>query len=241
MANEQAGTRFMTAFNDIEHYLRTSLEKAEHVEFGELVHEFDQREPLTKAERTSLFVFNRLRNAICHGRYYGGKPIAEPVHEVVIQIERLRDQIKNRPKTVDVLGERLVCSVAPNEPISAAFDYVRKFDYSQLPVYEDCTYAGLLTTNAIARWLASQLAANDGLAESETIAAVLQFTEPRERAIHVPKNITVADALHRFDHKGQQEAPVTALILTANGKTTERPLSLVVTNDLPDLFDAVKI
>jgi len=50
----------------------------------------------------------------------------------------------------------------PPEPISDVLEHVRRFDYSQIPVYDDTRYVGILTTNAIARWLAHQLALNQG-------------------------------------------------------------------------------
>jgi len=239
--DRSAGTRFMAAFNDIEDHFRTSLHKDEHVEFGQLMRSFADRNHLTWAQRDALSAFGLLRNAISHSRYYDGMPIAEPVEEVVTQIERLRDQLKNPPNAFAVLGPRNVCSVEPNEPISTALEYVRRFDYSQLPIYQEGTYAGLLTTNAIARWLANQLAVSGGLAESEAVSVVLAFAEPHERALHVPRTITITDALYQLEHGGEAEEPVTALIITQNGKTTEQPLSLVVADDLPALFEAVKM
>jgi len=45
--------------------------------------------------------------------------------------------------------------------------HVVRFDYSQVPVHGDTDHVSLLTTNAIARWLAHQLELNQGLAEEE--------------------------------------------------------------------------
>jgi hypothetical protein len=157
----QRGARFMSAFNDIEHHLRSALGAAQYVEFADMVREFANSNTLTHRQVDALFAFRSLRNAICHSHYYHGQPIAEPVMEVVRQIERLRDQIKKLPKAIDVLGKQDISSVDLDEPIGTALEYIRDFDYSQLPVYRQQTYVGLLTTNAVARWLASQLASNE--------------------------------------------------------------------------------
>ena len=122
-----------------------------------------------------------LWNAISPGRYFGGLPIAEPVQEVVDQIEQLRDQIKSPPRALAVLGVMNVCTARPDEPISAALDHVRSFEYSQLPVYGQLGYSEILTTNAIARWLAHQLSINEGLAEEESVSRVLEFAKPHDQ------------------------------------------------------------
>jgi hypothetical protein len=118
---------------------------------------------------------------------------------------------------------------------------VREFDYSQLPVYDDGNYRGLLTTNAIARWLADQMTSTDGLAESESVRLVLGFAEQQERALHVPRTITAADAIHQLSRGGRAGKPVTALIITHSGKVTELPLAIVVADDLPALYAALAL
>ncbi len=142
--------------------------------------------------------FGRLRNAISHEKYRDGRAIADPRPDVVEQIERLRDLYFKPPTALSVLGQMDVCSVAPGQPISAALEYVRLHDYSQLPVYDGGAYVGILTTNAIARWLAAQLAATEGLAEAESVGNVLQFAEPHECARHAPRSITAADAIDQL-------------------------------------------
>jgi hypothetical protein len=117
---------------------------------------------------------------------------------------------------------------------------VRFFDYSQLPVYGGGSYVGILTTNAIARWLAAQLAATGGLAEAETVGHALKFAEQHERAWHVPRSVTAADMIHRLWKGGQAGTPLTALIITDSGRPNEKPLR-VVDDDLPALVSALAI
>ena len=114
----------MSAFNDIEHHLRSALGAAQYVDFTEMVHDFGETNNLTRRQIDTLFAFRSLRNAICHSRYYHGQPIAEPVMEVVRQIERLRDQIKRPPKAIDILGKQDIGSVDLDEPIGTALGYI---------------------------------------------------------------------------------------------------------------------
>lgn len=121
----------------------------------------------------------------------------------MLEIERLRQQILEPPLALTVLGSGRVCVVQPDDPISVALDHVRTFGYSQLPVYDGDGYRGVLTTNAIARWLADQLTRNTGIAEEEPVSQVLAFAEPGEDAILVSRTITVVDAIDKLS-RGRQ-------------------------------------
>jgi CBS domain-containing protein len=236
-----AGSRFLAAFNEIEDHFRNELGVDDHAEFMSMAREYAGSRRLPKEYRDELSAFAALRNAIVHGRYYGGRPIAEPVAEVVDQIERLRDRIVAPPAALRVLSSTDVCTTGPDEPISSALDHIRRLDYSQLPVYDGAVYAGILTTNAIARWLAAQLTASGGLAEAESVRRVLTFAEPHERALHVPKTITAAQAIHHLSSDGHGGGSAVALIITQSGKIAERPLAVVVRHDLPTLMAALAI
>lgn len=119
--------------------------------------------------------------------------------------------------------------------------HVQGLDYSQFPVYDHSAYVGLLTTNTIARWLAAQLSSSGGLAEAESVGQVLAFAEPHERARHVPRTITAADAVFQLSSEGRTGRTVTALIITERGQPAEKPLALVVDDDLPALLKALEI
>jgi CBS domain-containing protein len=234
------GARFLAAFNNIEDHLRTNLQAEKYVEFAQLARRYADKR-LSAQQLTALLAFASLRNAISHGRYYGGRPIAEPVDEVVEEIERLWKQISSPPLALTVLGAGDVCQVHPDQPISVALEHVRRFGYSQLPVYDESGYVGILTTNAIGRWLADQLSRNTGLAEEEPVRQVMRFAEEDECAALVPRAITAAEAIDQLSqrrHSGQQ---VTALIISQHGRKTDKPLAVVVPYDLPALIAALAI
>lgn len=98
----------------------------------------------------------------------------------------------------------------------------------------------LAAFNAIARWLADQVSSNEGLAESETGAAVLEFAEPPEQAAHVARTISAVAAVHRLAHGGTSDQLLTALIVTANGNPSETELRIIVVDDVPALLAAVR-
>jgi predicted transcriptional regulator len=235
------GTRFLSAFNEIEELFRSKLGADQHVDFAQLESEYGDKYRLPVPHRNALRAFRELRNAIVHGRYFGGRPIAEPVPEVVDEIEHLRSLLMSPPTALAVLGIRDVCVARCEEPIRTALEYVRQFDYSQLPVYDGKEYVGILTTNTIARWLAQQLTTNQGLAEEEAVRQVLTFAEAHERALLVPRTITAAEAIHKLSHGGAYGIPITALIVTERGLNRETPFRVIAFSDLPQLTAALTI
>jgi predicted transcriptional regulator len=234
-------TRFLRAFNEIEDSFRSELGLADNEDFAQLARAYSEKYWLPTSHRDALRAFRELRTAIVHGRYFGDRPIAEPVPEVVDEIECLRDLIKSPPAALAILGGRDVCMTRRDEPIRAALEHVRRFDYSQLPVYENHGYAGILTTNTIARWLAHQLVQNQGLAEEETVSQILEFAEPHERALLVSRQITAPEVIQKLSHGGTRGTPVTALVVTANGRSTDKPLRVITVFDLPQLTASLKI
>lgn len=236
-ATPTRGARFLAAFNDLERHFGAALDIHEFESFKRLARRYADHRRLPQEHRDALEVFGNLRNAISHGRYYGGEPIAEPVTDLVEQIEALRDLLLSPPLALEVVGNNNVHAVSPDDPISVALDSVSRFDFSQLPVYRDThayAYEALLTTNAIARWLAEQLREKGAGSVDAPVREVLRFAEVHEQATLVPRTITSFEAADLLHGHGEKQ-PVRALIITRDGRPTDRPLAVIVAYDLSRL------
>ena len=151
MSNAQ---RFIVAFNEIENYFRQVLQiGSEEKDFTALLIEYEGRHRLLNAESFDLRRFNDLRNAIVHGLYSSrtGRPIAEPRPDIVVAIERLRDNLVRPPLVSTIFQQQKVVKFNSDDPVSSPLRAVRDFDYSQFPIYKEGNYFKLLTTNCIAR------------------------------------------------------------------------------------------
>jgi len=190
-----------------------------------------------REDRRAIRIFGDLRNVMLHTQYYQGKPIAVPVAGIVTSIEGLRDKILHPATVLGVLPHRPVVRFSPEEPISAVLDEVRKHNYSQFPIYGEHSYCGLLTTNCIGRWLADRLA-TDELVASESVSAVMKFAEAQDSAALLPRSATVLHAIKKLSAAAHGSVLPAALIITEAGKQTEAPLAIVVSDDLPTLFDS---
>jgi hypothetical protein len=241
MNSDDLAARFIDAFKEIEGHFRSRLRMEGRHRFTEMAREYVQINHLPQEYLDALRTFAALRNAISHERYLDGSPIAQPVPATVDRIELLRDQIRDPPRALSFLRTMNVCSASPEDPLSSVLDHVRSYDYSQLPVYHDGSYTGMLTTNAISRWLADQLASKSNPTGDEKVSEVLAFAEPHERGILAAQTLTAADAIHQLTYGGPDGGQVNALIITDHGLATEPPLAVVVGWDLARLLAAVSI
>jgi predicted transcriptional regulator len=234
------GNQFLGIFADIEKCMKLALNRRQGGgRFMELARDYVEAYNLPQSYLTSLQTFSALRNAIDHNSYRDSYPIAEPIPELVDEIRQIRDRIKSPPEALAVLEPIDVCLVRRDELITTALEHVRQYDFSQLPVYESDCYVGILTTNAIARWLAQQIA--DGQEQRDApVYEVMQFCEASDRAVIVSDTITAADAIHQLMQGSPDGEPVNALIMTANGSPSEQPIRVIVIYDLPLLSAALQ-
>lgn len=231
--------QFLGMFAEIENCMKLALEKRPNARFMDIAREYIQVHNLPSSYLVSLQTYAALRNAIDHNSHRGAYPIAEPIPEIVEEIRQLRDKIKAPPEAIAVLPEMDVRSVHSGEPVSVALEYVRQFDFSQLPVYEAGQYVGILTTNTIARWIAQQIV-DGGVHRDAAISEVMEFRESRDCALLVDRALTAADAIHQLSYGSADGGPVNALILTENKLPSDRPIRVIAVYDVPLLSAALK-
>lgn len=142
------------------------------------------------ATRNSDFgnLLGDLRNVIQHASYRNGEPISTPRKDVVELAERLAEQVRKDPEIKEFID---------SEPITISFDtrlpeiagIVSENDFSQIPITSEGKVEGLLTTNAIARWLAKNIDPKDGTlaveADAVTARELLEFSESIDSPIYV--------------------------------------------------------
>ena len=230
---------FMSAFNDIEAHLKRSLYGGRDGApgFRRMLDEYQQKRArhLRPRQYDALLLLSDLRNTLTHGQRLNDEPLAEPTEAAVEAVRRLRDEMLHPATVLAVLKRGKPVTVTPDESVRRALDTMYEYDFSQVPVYENVAYVGLLTTNTVARWVANQMRQHDGLAEDAPVEAVLKFSEGTERVSHLSREVTTTEAIWRFTAAAERGLPLTALIITHTGKTTETPLGIVVTEDLARL------
>ena len=120
-----------------------------------------------------------------------------------------------------------------DRPFSDALDALRKQDYSQIIIRVNGTLK-LLTIDGMARWLAAQSNEDHLSTRSVTIGEVLKY-ESKDNMECVEADLSILDIRTYFSNRLDSSKPnLVALIITQNGKPTEKPLGIITAADFLD-------
>ncbi len=199
-SSQDPAREFLDLWADIEKHLRHKYSLPGHIRtMGEIIAETRTRDALVRRYEPALTAFRDLRNAIVHHPYRGDVPIATPRPDTVDRLRRVHHELLHPAQIGRCLRAPAVSTAAPDDPLRDALYEMAAHSYSQLPVYEDGRYLGLLTTNAVARWLATQISdAGEVLVDQVLVREVLDFVEPTELVVH---------RAHRVGRRGDRRVP----------------------------------
>jgi predicted transcriptional regulator len=138
-------------------------------------------------------------------------------------------------RLLDVLVGSEVMSADADEPIGPVAERMYERAYSQVPVYRGKNLVGLLTADAIARWVGSVQGRPRHSSDRTTVGEVLALAEATDSLALADLEVTVQGVLERFDHAMHEGAPLTAVLVARNGAATEKPVGIVTVADLPRL------
>ncbi len=111
--------------------------------------------------------------------------------------------------------------------------------FSQAPVKTGTGFA-LITTNAVARWFAANMAKQGGIVDMAPISDVLAFAEAGDQLRTATPTTTVVEAINTLSGQARpnQEPPAALLLL---GKVGEPPQALCTRADLALLYAQLEI
>ena len=237
MMNENS-TRFLEAFVAIEGYITDIAPGPRGIPFVQQLDALRAENPLVQAYAEDLKAFARLRNVIVHERG-GGTILAEPNDWAVTRICRVRDVLL-RPPTVRLFTDKRVVCVAPTDHLGAASRIMYERHYSQLPVYDDNRYHGLLTIRNITYWLGAQRAHPLDVT-AVTVAAVLQHANAADTALFVDLNTPLVTAMQLFGAHNRRDAPVDALLITSDGTSAGTLHGIIALADMPAVAEHLRL
>jgi predicted transcriptional regulator len=236
--NQENSNRFLAAFARIEKRLRELTKGTKGDTFSSLLSRANT-EPSVKRFAEDLHEFGDLRNAIVHERG-GGFVIAEPHETTVDRLEQIERYI-SKPPTVENLRRIKVVTCGLADRIGKAAKIMLDSKFSQLPVYDNGKCIGLLTTQAIAWWVATQFKTDIGLLEEDSVEQVLRHTDEDTIYKFVLRTAAIIDVVTLFEQAAHNGKILSAVMVTANGKSNEQPLGILTVYDLPQLYRKIEL
>lgn len=196
-------------------------------------HAEEQRDRVVRQNAAALHVLVDLRNVIQHSRVNKGLPIAIPRNDAIEAMERIADYIERQPQIKDFM-EKDLAILSPESAIEEASEQVVRFDLSQLPVYNDGSYVGLFTTNAMARWLGNAVRSEGGtlIVENVKVSEILEHVEQHE----VPRFVRPAQSALKVCEILSKETAPPAVLVTTDGTAAGQLQGIVTRFDVAGIL-----
>ena len=107
-------------------------------------------------------------------------------------------------------------------------------------MYDDeGAFLGLLTANAIARWVADRMAGSTNSLDEEPVGTVLGYGEAGRRFEVVDKRRLVTDVVAMFSEAHREGRRLETVLVTPTGEETEKPMGIITIQDLPKLYGLI--
>lgn len=186
---------------------------------------------------TVLWHLGAQQDVLGRSREVSGTAPTLPGTALLAQARRVLQEI-HQPTPAIRLASSAIVRASSADALGPWTAQMRSRAFSQLPVYDKGVFAGLLTTNSVARWLAEHLdEAGDAIIENARVRDVLPFAEPHEHVHFVGPHTTAAEVVALL----RSLRPPTAIVLTSSGRSTDPPLGILVAADLPELIEALNL
>ncbi|HSM54573.1 MAG TPA: CBS domain-containing protein, partial [Candidatus Sulfomarinibacteraceae bacterium] len=221
-------------------HLRRVLKSGKHRSFPALVDIAAKRMSEVRRYRNDLKEYGQLRNAIVHDDSDDEHPIAEPHDDVTAQIERLAELIL-RPPRVYPTFKKDVQRLTPEQPIGRAVTHMYRNDFSQIPIYKDDSFQGLLSAVTVARWLGSEESGQRPDLDNTPIHRVLAFAEDKETHAFLSREATIAEAVFLFEESARNNRRLVAILITEHGKEHQAALGIITSGDLPHAHHLISL
>lgn len=227
--------RFMQAFRSIEGYLSRFNEDYRIDGFSRSLRDLSKRDKVLRSFLDMLLEYAELRNAIVHTLTSDAKPIAEPHDEVVQDIERIARMLNNPPKVTSVFGYEKVATIDIKDSLEKALTIIAEKSYSQIPVYDGDEFIGILTTNAVARWMAGVDNEERANIRKTRVHDVMKYAEEDEAVEFVSRKSTLFDIVDSFGEFSALGKRLEAILVTENRRRSETPLQIITIWDVPTM------
>lgn len=230
-------SQFIAVYNEIDSWIRSRTKASNEQGFTRLVDAAAHSHPGIKRHAQALKRLATLRNFVVHEHRHQA-PLATATQHALEQLTKIRNELVSPPLLLSLSNRPVtVCSSA--DPIGKAVKLMHSGSFSQLPVYDQARFVGLLTAETVARWLACSLADGQQLVEEKPVAEVLLHQEYPDNHAFMRRSTTVFEALAEFDKSLRRGKRLDAILLTETGRTTESPLGIVTLHDMPKIQRAL--
>ncbi|MFE4525731.1 CBS domain-containing protein [Cytobacillus firmus] len=231
MTQSEKIARFEAAFNRIHVQLKKLVkDPREHAPYGEVLYAARNLHNVVRTHYDLLRLFGKLRNAIVHERIQKDFYIAEPHDEVIEEIERISETLMKPPLALSIASQPVIT----HSPETSLMDILKIIDtkgFSQIPIYEDNHFQGLLTEGGIAKWLSRNAVKRTISIEDVLVKDILPL-EKKHNVKFLSRGSSIYDLEDAFEQSFDSNEKLEAILITEHGSRTQKPIGIVTSWDL---------
>jgi predicted transcriptional regulator len=162
-----------------------------------------------------------------------------PNQWAVARIAHIRDVLL-QPILVTQFMHTPVWSIDADDTLALATQRMYSKHYSQLPVYENNQYRGILTVRNITYWIGAQSHAPLRL-DNVLVRTVLEFASQRDTAIFVHAQTPLIDVVGYFAAHDRRGTYLDAVLITQDGTADQPLLGLIAMADIPAINEQLQL
>ena len=221
--------KFIAAYNEIDARMRALYHGKGTPGFSDLVRRLAPVQSTVGKYEEELLSFAKLRNAIVHNTL-SDRVIAEPTDEATELFCRIAALLTAPPKLKDFKMKAPVVGIQSDKSVAHATQLIAKTGYSNLPVYQNGRFVGIVNNRAIVRALGMALSRGESAEEFLQKKAESLLSE-NDRAYYtlLKPSDNVEDALDAFANNRK----LLAVIVTDGQGEIQK---ILTPNDIPRLL-----
>ena len=229
--------RFITAYNEIDHSLRSIYGFKRSLTFSDVIRKAVQFNSVIRKYEETLIDYARLRNSIVHSNN-ANYIIAEPHDDVVEEMEMIAKLISTPPRALDKVCRKNVVCINCDSSVREAIELLASAKFSNVPVYRGSNLLGVANASRLMRTIGKKLLENIDINDYINKTCICDALEEDNKNYYkvADKNLTIEQALNMFFI----ERKLVAIIITANGTSEEKPLGIITDADVLDMNEILE-
>ncbi|WEG72628.1 CBS domain-containing protein [Vagococcus intermedius] len=218
----QQAEEFLAVFNRIEKWMRDQLDRPS-AGFTDMVRKLRPRRDLqVRKYHDDLLEIAQLRNAIVHDRISPDFVIAEPNEWIIKKIKKIEMDLTQPEKVIPRFKKRV--TIFDNQTdLMQILTILKEKGFSQLPIYEENQFLGLVTAHGLGLWLASRGYAGTIDIKGKKVGDVLISDRKRNNYRFISKDTHVFQAMELL----LEDPTIEALLITEDGQPSKDLLGLM--------------
>lgn len=237
MEKKSNAQRFIQAYNQLDHSMRTVYGFKRNMTFADVVRRAVSLNSVIRKYEEDIIDYGRLRNSIVH-RSNPNYIIAEPHDEVVEDIEKIAKLISTPPLALERVCSRNVLCFEHNTTLKDAIKLISSSGFNNVPIYKDSHLLGVATGGKVIRWIGEKFAEDksfEDIFDKTTLEDVINELPLKNYKV-ANRSISIETALNMF----YVDRKLDSIIITKEGTDDEMPLGIITAADVLDMNEILE-